>query len=370
MQKRRLGELGEEVSILGLGGFHLLEITDELATNIVRRYLEGGGNLIESAAEYGDGISEKRIGRALGKDRDKVFLASKVPALDKKSALRLIDRSLDNLMTTHLDLLFMHHIQSFEELERMLAQGGTLEAALEARKMGKIRFIGISSHGIPDVIISALERFPFDVVYTAFNYYDKFNFPEAEGKLIPLALEKGAGIMGFKPLADGYLHRSVENAFRYAWTLPLSSVVTGANSIEMLEHDMTLAERFTPMSIEEKDELYKNAPEYRNYVCRFCEKCSCPIGIDIPRIFRLEGYYDRQMWDRRPTDPAQFALDERLRFWFGNAQRAREMYRAEGHKLDACDECGKCEDACPYGIPVVYKLKNANYKLTIEPPYK
>ncbi|MCL4426675.1 MAG: aldo/keto reductase [Firmicutes bacterium] len=365
MERRRLGRTGQEVSVLGFGGFHLLEIPAREAAYLLNRYLDAGGNYVETAAAYGNGESELKVGAALAHRRDEIFLATKCIARDKKGAAEQIDRSLQNLQTDRVDLLFMHAVGTGEQLGQILAPGGALEAAEEARAQGKIRFLGISMHGQPDTLIEGITRYPFDAVMATFNYFDRFNFPDLEGKLLPLARGKDLGLVLMKPLADGFLWRSAPVAFRYALSLPVSVVVTGMNTKEMLEADLAYVRDFQPMSAKEKEELFRSAPELGEYVCRQCDAClPCPKGVPIPEIFRLEGYYDRQMRDGKARDPAEYALRERLRFWYGGQERARQQYQDLPVKAAACIGCGECLPRCPYHLAIVEKLGIADYKLS------
>ena len=365
MQRRTLGRTGLEVSILGFGGFHLLEISTASAHAILNRYLDAGGNYVETAPEYGYGQSERKIGPIMAERREACVLATKCHGRDREAAAGLIDQSLDRLRTDHVDLLFMHHVQREDELERILAKDGALRAAEQARKDGKVRFIGISNHGSPEVMIEALRRYPFDVIMTNFNYYDRFNFPLIEEELLPLALEENVGVVGMKGVADGFLWRSAEQAFRYAWSLPIHVMVAGMNTMAQLGQDLAYAEAFAPMSEEERERWFSQAPELGTYVCRLCGECLiCPEGIDIPRIFELEGWYDRQMWDGVVRDPADYALRNRLRFWFQNEERAQAAYAELPLKADVCTGCGDCDLLCPYHIPIADKLRHAHHKLT------
>ncbi len=365
MERRILGRTGLETSILGIGGYHLLEIKDADAKAIIHRYLNVGGNYVETAAEYGDGESEQKIGSVMAERRDECILASKCHIRERSEASSFIARSLKNLQTDHVDILFMHHVQTQDELKRILAPDGALRAAEEARKAGQVGFIGISTHGHPQIMIQALEKYPFDVVMTNFNYLDHFNFPLIEEELLSLAKEGDVGIVGMKAVADGFLWRSAELAFRYAWSLPIHVIPAGMNTLAMLEQDVTYARNFTPLSNIERERLFTEAPELGNYVCRQCNKClPCPEHIDIPNIFKFEGWYDRQMWDGIVRDPGDYALRERLRFWFENEERARAAYVALSNKADACVECGECEPRCPYKLPIIDKLRNTHNKLS------
>ena len=364
MEKRAFGNTGLMTTVLGFGGFHLLEIPVLEANYLLNRYLDAGGNYIETAASYGNGESERKIGQCVAHRRSEYILATKTGERKKEGARRSLDRSLENLKTDYIDLFIMHGVGTMEELDQILAPGGAIEAAEQAREEGKIHHIGISMHGQPDVLIRALKEYPFEAVMTTINYYDHFNFPEIQDELVPLAKEKGAAIILMKPVADGLLWRSSEVAFRYALSQPVSIVVAGMNNREMLEADLSYVDQFSPMSEEETDQLYTNAPELSNYVCRQCGKCiPCPEGIPIPEIFLYEGYYDRQMGDGIVTNASDFALKERLRFWFGNKDLAMDCYRKLEIKADRCTSCQECMSKCPYGIDIIRKLSICDYKL-------
>jgi len=364
MEKRKFGKTGLETSVLGFGGFHLLEIPVAEANYLLNRYLDEGGNYIETAASYGDGESERKIGQSISSRRSEYILTTKTAERTKQKCINSLNTSLENLRTDYVDLLIMHAVGTMEELDTILAPGGALEGALKAQSEGKIKFIGISMHGQPDVLIRALKEYPFDAVMTTINYFDRFNFPEIQDELVPLAIEKKTAIILMKPVGDGLLWKSADQAFQYAFSQPASVIVAGINNREMLESDLKYAEEFKPMTSEEIELLYKNAPELGNYVCRQCNKClPCPEGIAIPEIFKYEGYFDRQMADGIITNVAEYALRERLRFWFGNKDMAMQRYANMDIKADKCTQCGVCVPKCPYGIDIIKKLSIADYKL-------
>lgn len=364
---RKFGKHEERVSILGVGGYHLLEISDYDAVDIMNSFLDRGGNYIETAAEYGGGESERKVGIVMKKRRNEVFLATKCHLRDRAGAEKTINESLKRLNTGHIDLLIFHHVQNEEELEKIFSPGGALEAFEKARLDGKIRFIGISGHGVPDVLIKALDMYEFDAIMTGINFFDRFNFPDVEGVLFPEAVEKGVAIIGMKALADGLLWEYPREAMRYALSYPISTLPCGFNTMEMLKKDIDIVENFKPMTEEEKNDLYDNNPVLGNYVCRQCNKClPCPEGIDIPRIFLYEGWYDRQLRDRVIRDAPDFALRDRLRFWFDNREKARAGYAKLSVKAGACTACSECIPKCPYGIDIIAKLENCAYKLEKE----
>jgi hypothetical protein len=366
MQKRALGKTGLQVSVLGFGGFHLVEIASAEAARLLGAYLDQGGNYIETAAEYGTGISEAKIGKAVSHRRADYVLATKSLQRTRQGFLNELDRSLCNLKTDHVDVMFVHGVQAAADVDQILAPGGALEGAREALQAGKLRFLAVSGHGRPDALLAAVRRFDFDVLMTGFNYYDKFNYPGIEEELLPLCQERGVGVIAMKSLADGYLYRSPEPALRYSLSLPVATVAAGINSAAMLETDLGIVSRFTPMSEAEKEELYRTAPELGSYVCRLCGKCRT-ADFDPQKVFLLEGVFDRQMDDMRVTDTAQYALQERLKNWFAQAELARTEYEALAAKVDPSKDYGALSPLCPYGIDVDRKLKIAHGKLSREP---
>lgn len=364
MEKRAFGNTGLQTSILGFGGFHLLEIPVSEANYLLNRYLDAGGNYIETAASYGNGESERKIGVCVSGRRNEFILTTKTGERSKEGCLKSLDQSLLNLQTDHVDLLIMHAVGTMEDLDQILAPGGALEGALQAKEEGKINHIGISMHGQPDVLIRALKEYPFDAVMTTINYYDHFNFPEIQEELVPLAQANYTAIILMKPVGDGLLWCSAKPAFRYAFSQPVSIVVAGINNRDMLEADLNYANEYIPMSPEEIETLYTEAYELGNYVCRQCNKClPCPEGIPIPEIFKYEGYFDRQMASGVITNVADYALRERLRFWYGNKDMAMERYSKLTIKADRCTKCGVCMSRCPYQIDIIQKLNFADYKL-------
>lgn len=364
MQNHFLGKTGLMVSHLGFGGWHLLEIQKDLVTHLMDLYINNGGNYVETAAQYGDGESEKKIAYALHGRRDQVILASKCYLRREEEAEKSIRRSLKNLKTDYLDILFLHHVTTQDDVNILLKRPSAIDAALNAKEKGFVRAVGISFHGIPDYTLKILKNNKLDVVMTHFNYYDRFNFPSVFDKLLPFARSRKMGIIGMKAFADGYLYRSVEDALRYALTQDLDVMVVGANSEEMLLKDISIANNFKPMSNKSVEELYLRAPELGTYVCRQCDKClPCPERIAIPKIFLYEGWYDRQMDDHQPHDPADYALRQRLAFWYGNKKDALKAYKSLKKNFLHCTQCTICEKRCPYKLPIIKKLKLIHFKL-------
>jgi aryl-alcohol dehydrogenase-like predicted oxidoreductase len=363
MRKRPLGNTGLELSIVGFGGFHLVETSRKEVAYLLNSYLDEGGNYIETAAMYGDGTSERKIGEAVSGRRGEYVLATKTAERSREGAAKSLERSLENLRTDHVDILFMHMPQTVEEAKTVLAPGGAMEAAQEARRQGMLRFIGVTGHGKPAGLLYSVQQHPYDVLMTGFNYYDRFNFPTIEEELLPLCESRGVGVLAMKALADGYLYRSPEPAIRYALSLPVASLVLGINRREYLERDLQIARSFTPMTEAEKAELYRDAPELGRYVCRLCEKCREDGGFAPWEVFLLEGLFDRQMDSYQIPDAAQYALQERLKQWFDQKAWARQEYGALKTRVDPDRDYSALNVLCPYGIDIDRKLKVSHAKL-------
>lgn len=365
MEKRVLGNTGLPLSILGFGGFHLVEIASAEAARLLNAYLDAGGNYIETAAGYGDGASESKIGAAVSRRRADYVLATKSTERTREGFLSSLDRSLHHLKTDHVDLMFMHAVQTAADADAILAPGGAMEGAERARRAGKLRFVAISGHGRPDGLLRAVKHHRFDVLMTVFNYFDRFNFPTVDNELVPLCREQGTGLIAMKAFGDGYLYRSPVPSLRYALSMPVATIVAGMNSEELLRTDLDMVSRLTPMTDAEKEELYRTAPELGTYVCRFCGKCAVD-GFDPQSVFRLEAVYDRQMDDLRVGDAAQYALRERLKGWFAQQEPARREYAHLATRVDPSRDYRRLSALCPYGIDVDRKLKVAHSKLSAD----
>ncbi|HEQ72678.1 MAG TPA: aldo/keto reductase [Spirochaetia bacterium] len=362
MEKRRAGTTDMNLSLLGFGGFHLLEVTRADAERMLHLYLDRGGNYLETAAAYGDGLSEQKIGQAVARRRGEYYLASKCMEREYAAAARSIERSLKNLRTDYLDILFLHAVQTEEEADAVLADNGALKAAREAREAGRVRYIGVTGHGRPTGLLSVTRRFHFDACMTVFNYFDRFNFPALEDVLLPELTERGTAVFGMKALADGYLYRNPVQAIRYALSLPISCVVVGVNRLDQLKEDLEIADLFTPLAADEKEAIFKEAPELGNYVCRQCGRCKTG-DFDPQPYFLLEGLFDRQMNSYRVEPPARYALRERLAGWFGQGAEAVADYTA-GIPLDPDKDYSALNALCPYRIDIDRKLKIIHAKLS------
>lgn len=259
--RRALGRTGERVSCIGLGGAHIgrqPNVQDSI--RIVRTALDQGINFLDNCWDYNGGNSEIRMGMALRDGyRQKAFLMTKIDGRDKHTAAQQLDQSLHRLQTDHLDLLQFHEIIRMTDPERIFAPGGGMEAAVAAQKAGKIRFIGFTGHKSPEIHLKMLEvadqhHFRFDTVQMPLNvmdaHYDSFG-----KKVVPVLVKKQIGILGMKPIGSGIILRShtvtAVECLQYAMNLPTSVVITGCDSIPILEQALNTARNFRPMSSKE-----------------------------------------------------------------------------------------------------------------------
>jgi aryl-alcohol dehydrogenase-like predicted oxidoreductase len=266
VQTRMLGRTGEKVSMIGLGGYHLglPNVSEDESIRIVRTAIENGITFLDNSWDYNAGRSERRMGKALkGGYRDKVFLMSKVDGRDRDSAMKQINESLERLETDSIDLLQFHEVIYENDPERIFAEGGALEAAFEARDEGKIRYIGFTGHKSPDIHLKMLEtaayhHFRYDTVQMPLNVMDA-HFHSFEKKVLPILVKEGIGVLGMKSMGDHLILESGTaspiECLHYALNLPTSVVITGCDSMRILEQALTAARTFRSLSSEEVDAI-------------------------------------------------------------------------------------------------------------------
>jgi len=256
--RRTLGRTGEKVSMVGLGGYHIGSQSDEQESiRIIRTALDSGINFLDNCWDYNGGQSEVRMGKALRDGyRQRAFVMTKIDGRTKKAAAEQIEESLRRLQTDHIDLLQFHEIIRMEDPDRVFAAGGGMEAAVEAKKAGKIRYIGFTGHKSPDIHLKMLEtadahQFHFDSVQMPLNVMDA-HYNSFGKKVLPVLVKKGIGVLGMKPMGAGIILRSktVEpvECLHYAMSLPTSVVITGCDSVAMVEQAVSAAKTFKPMS--------------------------------------------------------------------------------------------------------------------------
>jgi uncharacterized protein len=280
--RRPLGRTGEQVSLVGIGGYHIgaPSVEEPEAIRIVRTALDSGVNFLDNCWDYNNGESELRMGKALRDGyRQKAFLMTKIDGRTKAAAQQQLDESLRRFETDHIDLLQFHEVIRETDPDRIFAPGGGMEAALEARKQGKIRFIGFTGHKSPDIHNKMLETgfahdFRFDAVQMPLNVMDA-HYDSFEKKTLPILLKHDIGVLGMKPMGDKIILESKTatpvECLHYAMNLPTSVVITGCDSMKILQQALDTARNFKPLSKEQVATLLaKTAPaatngEYEQY---------------------------------------------------------------------------------------------------------
>jgi len=271
MPTRILGRTGERVSALGLGGSHIgsKERARREAVRIIRTALDRGLTFMDNSWDYNEGESEVRLGKAL-KDgyRKKAFVMTKVDGRTKKEASRQINQSLKRLGVDHVDLMQHHEIIRFDDADKIFSEGGAMEAFAEAKKAGKIRYIGFTGHKDPHVHLYMLEKakasgFRFDTVQMPLNVLDA-HFRSFQAHVLPVLVKEKIGVLGMKSMGSGVLLKSRVvtpiQCLHYALSLPTSVVITGIDSMDILEQAFRAVRTFEPFTQKQiKDLLAKTS---------------------------------------------------------------------------------------------------------------
>jgi predicted aldo/keto reductase-like oxidoreductase len=255
---RTLGRNKEKVSLIGLGGYHLGKQADpKESIRIIRTGLDEGVNFLDNCWDYNGGESEIRMGNALRDGyREKAFLMTKIDGRTKAAAASQINESLRRLQTDRIDLLQFHEVIRDTDPDRIFAEDGGMEAVLEAQKAGKIRFIGFTGHKSPDIHLKMLATasrhgFTFDAVQMPLNVMDA-HFNSFEKKVLPVLLKNEIGVLGMKPMGDHVILESKTTTpvecLHYAMNLPTSVVITGCDSLPILQQALQAARSFQPIN--------------------------------------------------------------------------------------------------------------------------
>jgi len=256
-----LGRTGHHVTQFALGGEGVLRTHGRMrdAVAVIHRALEQGVNYCDTAPAYAGSLDY--YGAALGDQRDRVFLASKTHDRTRDGSLRLLDDSLKRLRTDHLDLWQLHDLRTTNDLEMIFARGGALEALVDARSQGRVRFLGLTGHHDPAILLEAMRRFDFDTVLVALNVADVWRLSFAQTVLVE-ASQRGMGVIGMKVYAAGVLlaggtHRfTPSEAMSYVLSLPgISTVVIGCSSPAEVDENARIARAFQPFDAQALREL-------------------------------------------------------------------------------------------------------------------
>ena len=272
MPMRALGRTGVQVSLVGLGGWHLGfdYLDEELSIRIVRTAIDNGINFMDNCWDYNEGASEIRMGKALRDGyRERVFLMTKIDGRTKQDAARQLDESLKRMQVDHIDLVQHHEILRYEDPHRIFDENGANAALLEARAAGKIRFIGFTGHKDPRIHLYMLEvakenGFEFDTVQMPLNVMDA-HYRSFEKLVLPELVQQKIGVLAMKTLANGTILESktvsATECLQYAMNLPVSVVITGCESMENLEQALDAARTFKPLGDAEVNALLERTAQ-------------------------------------------------------------------------------------------------------------
>jgi aryl-alcohol dehydrogenase-like predicted oxidoreductase len=311
MQYRTLGRTGERVSAIGLGGWHLAlpHVDEQLAFRILRRAIDDGITFLDNSWDYNEGASETRMGKVLSDGyRDRVFLMTKIDGRSKREATRQLDESLRRLQTDRIDLVQHHEVIRFDDPHRVFDENGANAALVEARQAGKIRYIGFTGHKDPHIHLHMLDvasehGFTFDTVQMPLNVMDA-HYRSFEKMVLPELVKHNIGVLGMKPMGNGIILQSktvtAPQCLCYALNLPTSVVITGCDSMRVLEQALDMGRQFQPMSDAEVNALLAKT------------KAAASGG-------EFELFKTTSLFDSTATNPA----------WLGDeSQRVRNMMEA------------------------------------------
>lgn len=272
MLYRTLGRTGERVSVIGMGGFHIAQhgLTEAESIRLVRAAIDRGITFMDNSWDYNEGQSELRMGKALRDGyRQKVFLMTKIDGRTKELAAKQIETSLQRLQTDHIDLIQHHEVIRFDDPDRIFAEGGANEAMLEAKKAGKIRYIGFTGHKDPQIHLYMLKvaadhGFHFDAAQMPLNVMDA-HFRSFAHLVVPELVQQEIGILGMKSMGDGVILKSKTvsptECLHYAMSLPTSVVITGIDRPAILDQAIEAAKTFNPMNREQVTKLLAKTKE-------------------------------------------------------------------------------------------------------------
>lgn len=259
IETRPFGKTGENLPILSFGSQRIVDeegCSEDQAIQILNTAIDRGIRYFDTAWAYSHGQSEERVGKVAKHRREEMWIATKTWDATRDGARRQLEESLTRLQTDRVDEWRFHNVWGMARLDAMTGPGGALEAAIQARGEGLVRYVSISGHTDPQVQIEALRRFPFDTALVAVSVLDHFIYSFAE-EFLPVAHRRNVGVVGMKVFGYKKLAHVADRALRYALALPLTTIIVGCSTLAQLEADLAVAEDFAPMTGPERLEFFR-----------------------------------------------------------------------------------------------------------------
>ncbi len=336
MELRRLGKTALEVSVIGFGGIPIQKLGKEEAQKLVRLALDYQISFFDTAQGYGD--SEVKIGEGIKGRREECLLATKSPCRTFQQALKDVDAALRRLQVKVIDLYQVHFVNDSDALDQVIRPNGSLQGLKKAKEEGKINHIGITGHN-PDVLLRAIKNEDFETVQVPFNIIE--DGPD-ERALLRAAEERDAGVICMKPLAGGVITEP-ELSLRWILTQGVSTVIPGVIQPDEVKSNALVGRAPLPLSKKELKKLKKVCQPLEENFCRRCMYCMpCPEGIPI--------YLIQELGDKVKVPQAR--------------ELSRDLYARQKVNVEACTECGECEEKCPYHLPIRTMLKEKHILLS------
>jgi len=330
MRRVILGKTGLEVSAVGVGGIPIQRVSKAEAVEAIRTALDLGVNFIDTAAGYTD--SQAKIGAAIKGRRDGLVIASKTGQKTKEGMLADIERSRREMSCDVIDLYQLHGVSAPKDWQRISSAGGALEGLLEAREKGHVAHVGFTSHNL-ELAIKLVREPVFETVQFPFNLVTS----EPQEKLIPLARSKGLGFIVMKPLCGGQ-YDNADFAFRFLNGFPDLVPIPGIEQPEQIRQIVEIVNSGATLRGKEKAAADKIAASLGKLFCRRCGYCQpCPQGIPITNAMVFEGFLRRFPVAKILDGPGKGVIET----------------------AGLCNECGQCEDKCPYQLPIRETVKRA-----------
>jgi len=352
MEYRTLGRTGLKVSVVGIGsiGFLRANSTEEDVDRIIDRARSGGINLLDTAYAYALGKTDKMIGKAIRKDRDRWIIIGRSHMRDPKEFAETTEETFKNLQTDVIDIFELHDITAPEVYEATKQPGSIYDVALEAKKSGRIRFIGISTHGKADMVRDMIESDRYDVITISYNAANCQRAPgdgeemaRTADELLPLAASRKMGITIMKPFGGGSLVQPRPGPDGTEILLPpldllkfcianpnVASVTPGVETVEHVDVAIEAGRAGAALTQRQIAELQELASVWGTDFCRRCGYClPCSEGINIPAAINV-----LEAFKNAPPQPD------------------REAYAKLDPKPDVCTDCGVCAERCPYSLPI------------------